>query len=187
MVADLEHSLGPFDDPAWRADLGRLTESGRIAAVQWAVDAQVLASLAARVPRSPGDERGGTPWTSFVREIAVARLISDRAAHSEVALSLSLVDRHPSTLRLLGAGLVPAHRARLLVEQCLIHGADVVTVVEEQLADQLASLTPARLGQEIERIVLRLDAQAAADRRPWRTPPARPSVARGLTRRARSC
>jgi hypothetical protein len=162
MIADLEQSLGPFDDPGWRADLSRLAEARRTASVQWAVDAQVIDSLAARVPRSPGDERGGTPWTSFVREVAVARLISDRAAHAEVALSLALCHRHPRTLRLLGEGLAPAHRARVLVERCLLQADDVVAAVEEQLAGRLAMLTPARLAQEIDRIALRLDAQAAA-------------------------
>ena len=161
-IEELERSLGPFDDPRWRADLGLLSESMRSAAVQWALDARTIARLAAGVPRSPNDDRGGTPWTSFMREVAVARRIGDRAAHAEVAVSLALIERHPRTLRLLERGEVPAHRARVLVEQCQGHTDEVVAAVEESLAGQLGSLTPTRLGQEIERIALRLDADAAA-------------------------
>lgn len=161
-VDDLERSLGPFDDPRWRADLALLDASMRSAAVQWAADARTLARLSARVPRSPGDDRGGTPWTSFVREVAVARRISDRAAHAEVSLALALVRRHPNTLRLLDVGEVPAHRARVLVEECLLHTDEVVAAVEEQLPPRLDTLTPTRIGQEIARTALRLDAAAAA-------------------------
>lgn len=161
-IDDLERSLGPFDDPDWRDELALLEISTRSAAVQWAVDARILSALAARVPRFPGDDRGGTPWTSFAREIAVARKIGDTAAHAEIALSCALVERHPNTLRLLGAGQVPAHRARVLVQECLGHTDDVVAAVEAGLAERLASLTPSRIGQEIAGVALRLDAAAAA-------------------------
>jgi hypothetical protein len=134
----------------------------RAAAMQWAADAQTLSRLAAQVPRSPGDDRGGTPWTSFIREVAVARRISDRAAHAEVALSLALVARHRRTLRLLERGEVPAHRARVLVDECLLHDDEVVAAVEEQLSGRLSCLTPTRIGQEVARTALRLDAEAAA-------------------------
>ncbi len=136
-VDDLERSLGPFDDPHWRADLALLDASMRSAAVQWAADARTLARLSARVPRSLGDDRGGTLWTSFVREVAVARRISDRAAHAEVSLALALVRRHPNTLRLLDGGKVPAHRARVLVEECLLHTDEVVATVEDQLPPRI--------------------------------------------------
>lgn len=161
-IDDLERSLGPFDDPDWRDELALLEISTRSAAVQWAVDARILSALAARVPRFPGDDRGGTPWTSFAREIAVARKIGDTAAHAEIALSCALVERHPNTLRLLGAGQVPAHRARVLVQECLGHTDVVVAAVEARLAERLASLTPSRIEQEIALVALRLDAAAAA-------------------------
>jgi hypothetical protein len=161
-VEDLERGLGPFDDPAWRADLASLASSMRGAAVQWAVDALTLHTLACRVPRCAGDDRGGTPWTSFVREVAVARRISDVAAHAEVALSTSLVTRHPLTLNGLTAGKAPAHRARALVRACLGLPDDIVTAVETALAARLDSLTPGRIESEVQRIALRLQPEIGA-------------------------
>jgi hypothetical protein len=161
-VEELERGLGPFDDPGWRADLAALDVSTRLAAVMLADDAVTIAALAARVPRSPGDERGGTPWTSFVREVAVVKKISDRAAHGEVALALALVDRHPRTLALLHAGAVPAGRARLLVEACILHTEPVLAAVEARVAPRLGVLPPWRIRQQIEQIALALDAEAAA-------------------------
>lgn len=159
---DLEAGLGPFGDPAWRADLGLLTNSVAVAALAFANDATTLVALADRVPRSAGDERGGTPWTSFVREVAVAKRISDRAAHSEIATAQAMVHRHQVTLRLLGQGRVPAHRARILVEECLQHSDQVATAADAHLAERLPVLPPWRIRQEVTRIVLRLDAEAAA-------------------------
>jgi hypothetical protein len=120
VIADLEASLGPFDDPSWRADLQALASSMRAAAVQAAVDALTVHGLAVRVPRSP---RRRARWHTLdvVRccEVAVARRISDVAAHAEVAFSTSLVTRHPLTLTELTSGRAPAHRARVLVRACL--------------------------------------------------------------------
>ena len=69
----LEGGEDPFGSEAFRADLALLVESGREASRRFAADAVLLARLAGQVPREPGDERGGTAWTSFLREVAVAR------------------------------------------------------------------------------------------------------------------
>ncbi len=163
-VRDLEAGLGPFDDPGWREDLALLSSAVRFSAIALANDCETLVHLAARVPRSPGDERGGTPWTSFLREVAVVRKTSDRAASAEVALAHGLVQRHPRTLAELRAGRAPAYRARLLVEECAAHTDPVAAAADDALATRLAMLPPWRIRQEVARIALRLDAEAAARR-----------------------
>jgi hypothetical protein len=161
-VREHERGLGPFSDPSWRDDLSLLSSAVRFAAISLANDAETLVGLADRVPRSRGDERGGTPWISFLREVAVAKKISDRAARAEVALAHALVARHPRTLQQLRRAQVPAHRARLLVEECAPHTDAVVAAAEARLADRLSVLPPYRIRQEIAAIALRLDAEAAA-------------------------
>lgn len=154
----------PFGDEGWRAELAHLRSGLSIAALTMANDAETLVALAARVPRSPGDDRGGTPWTSFVREVAVAKRISDAAAHSEIALAESLLSRHRATLRFLRQGAVPAHRARVLVQECLRYRDEVVHAVEQKLAHRADVLPPWRLRQEITRLAQVVDAEAAAER-----------------------
>lgn len=163
-VAELEAGLGPFEDPAWRDDLALLSHSVRAGALLMARDCEAIVCLAERVPRSPGDERGGTPWTSFVREVAVAKKISDQAAHAEVELSQRLLACHPVALAALHAGRVPAQRARLLVEECARYDDRVAAVADRLLTDQLGNLPPWRIRQEVTLLALRLDPEGAARR-----------------------
>lgn len=161
-VRELERGLGPFTDPQWREDLALMGRSVRIGAILLAQDSENLVGLARQVPRSPGDERGGTPWTSFLREIAVVKKISDRAAAADVDFAHALLQRHPRTFELLLHGKVPAHRARLLVEECAGHIDAVAAAAEAALADRLGDLPPWRIRQEVTLLALRLDAEARA-------------------------
>jgi hypothetical protein len=163
-VAELEVAVAPFVDPTWRAGLAALSDSLHVLAVRLVEDSRTIVALASRVPRSPGDERGGSPWTSFVREVAVARRVSDQAASSEIALAQALVRQHPQTVAELLAGRAPAHRARVLVQECLGHAEAVATAADEALAGRLVVLAPWRIRQEVRRLVLRVDADAAARR-----------------------
>jgi hypothetical protein len=155
---------GPFMDASWRADLGLLAEAGAAAARAWAAEARVLVSLAERVPRSPGDERGGTAWTSFLREVAVVKRISDRAAVHEVHLADALLARFPVLLAELDAGSAPVHRARLLVELCGRHPDAVASVADRLLAPRLRALAPWMLKHEVAQLALRLDPEGGARR-----------------------
>src|SRR5687768_16670159 len=81
----------------FRADLTALAHSTSVASRRYAADARLLSRLAAAVPRCPGDERGGTPWTSLRREVAVARRISDVAAAAELRAAVRLTTVLPRT------------------------------------------------------------------------------------------
>lgn len=162
--AEFDAALGPFEEPEFRAGLATLTGSVQEASRRWAADVMVLAALASSMPRHPNDERGGTPWTSFLREVAVARRASDQAAASEVHLACALVESHPVTLGLLRSGRLPVLRARVLVEECSRWPAAVAAVVEAELAEQACLLPPWRIRQAVTAIALRVDADAAAAR-----------------------
>ncbi len=76
--------MQPWLRPDFQAGLAALTASVAESARRFAADVHQLAALAGMVPRCAHDDRGGTPWTSFRREIAVARSCSDQAAARDI-------------------------------------------------------------------------------------------------------
>jgi hypothetical protein len=108
-------SRTPWHREDFRAGLAALTSSAAAEARQFAADCAQIAALAAMVPRCVGDEVGGTPWTSFRREIAVARSISDPAALALIRHALRLEQLLPHTRHLLQAGTITVARARTLL------------------------------------------------------------------------
>src|SRR5919112_194073 len=102
----------PWTRESFRSGLATLTASTVTASRQFARDASTLAYLAKQVPRCAGDETGSTPWTSFRREVAVARSVSDQAAGSEIRTALRLTSVLPHTLELLHGGRITIARAR---------------------------------------------------------------------------
>jgi hypothetical protein len=157
------------DDCPWlhadfQADLAVLAESTAEQPRRFAGDVRVLARLAARVPRCAFDERGATPWTSFRREVAVARRISDRAAAGEIRTAVSLTARLPRMLALLGEGRVTVPRARAFVEELEGVEDDVARLVDARLADKVAGWSVARIVQQTRRAVLTADPDEAARR-----------------------
>ncbi|MEO6206165.1 MAG: DUF222 domain-containing protein [Mycobacteriales bacterium] len=155
----------PFDCPDWQARLGELAGSVRREWQRYAEQAVLTAGLAAQVPAGEGgDWRDRLSWSSFVREVAVARRCSDQAAGKEIYLAVALVRSHPRTLGLLQAGLMPVWNARVLIEECLGCDPAVAAAVEAELAERAGQLTPSRIRAAVRKIELRLDADAAAAR-----------------------
>lgn len=108
------------DDCPWlregfRAGLAVLAGSAEEQARRFAAEMLVLAELVAMVPRCPFDETGATPWTSFRREVAVARRVSDRTAAADIRAAVALTTCLPRTLDMLQQGRVTVARARVLV------------------------------------------------------------------------
>src|SRR5688572_18437247 len=130
----------PFDLPEFRSDLAELASSVRQDWQRWAEQAIVLARLAKLIPAST---RSDDPtWSSFVREVAVARRCSDQAAGKEIYLAVALVTSHPRTLELLRSGQLPAYTARVLIEETAGCSPEVARAVEAELADRACQLTP---------------------------------------------
>lgn len=158
------HLAGPFADEDWRADLACLAESSREASRTFAADAVLIAALAARVPRSRNDERGSTDWTSFLREVAVARRITDRAATSDVTIAVDLVRRMPIALALLEEGRLPVAQCKALVEETLHCVDTIASGVDEELSVRACNLAAWRVRQEVQRLLVSIDADATAAR-----------------------
>src|SRR3954462_6407649 len=86
-VALNERWLLPFSAPGFRAGVQSLRASVQDGWRRWAAEAELIAELAGQVP----DDRDGWGWKSFVREVALARQCSDRAAAKEVFVAVALV------------------------------------------------------------------------------------------------
>lgn len=155
---------GPFADEDWRADLASLADSAREASRTFAADAVLIASLAARIPRFAHDDRGSTHWTSFLREVAVARRITDRAATADVAIAVDLIRRCPTALGLLEEGRLPVAQCRALVEETMHCDDGTARSIDEELAVKACSLATWRVRQEVQRMLVSIDADAAAAR-----------------------
>jgi hypothetical protein len=161
---DLSDPFGPFDRDDFRADVAALGDSVRHGWQRWAAECRLIARLAAQVPRTPFDTRGPTDWTSFLREIAVARRCSDQAAAAEVHVAVALVAAHPRTMALLEAGTLPQYHARVLVEESYGLEPAAIAAVEDEVAERACRLAPSRIRDAVRNIELRYDADAAAAR-----------------------
>jgi hypothetical protein len=167
-VAALE-AMCPWLRPEFQADLAALGSSTAAAARQFAADVRVVARLAAQVPRCPLDESGATPWTSFRREVALARRVSDQAAAAEVRIALRLTSVLPHTMDLLEAGRITVHRARAFVTELEVHDDEIAGQIDADQADRVAQLAPWRIKDVVRRAAMKLDPDTAALRAASRT------------------
>ncbi|MEO6205525.1 MAG: hypothetical protein ABIO67_09110, partial [Mycobacteriales bacterium] len=146
----------------FQAGLARLAQSTAAASREYAADAVVIARLAAQVPRHPMDGRGSTAWTSFRREIALARKTSDRAAGHLVDDAVRLLTCLPRALALLTEGVLTVPRALALFGELACLDDELAGRIDGELTDAAALLPPWRIAQEVRKAVLRLDPDAAA-------------------------
>ena len=157
-------ALTPWDDARFQAGLSSIALSVADASRAFARDAVTLAALAAQVPRCAQDEVGGTPWTSFRQQVAVARKVSAAAAAAELRIALRLTTVLPRTLELLEEGRLTVARARVFVTELEVVDDLVAEQLDTDLAERVALLAPWRIKDEVRRAVLALDPDAAAVR-----------------------
>ena len=151
-----------FQHPTLRSELADLAESSREESRAYAERAEQLTGLAERIPRTLNDHRGGTPWTSFLREVALARRITDRAAIAEVGIATGLVRRLPQAFSLLQEGRLPVAQAKVIAEETADYDAAIARAVDEQVAQRACTQPAWKLRNEVKRQLLGLDADAAA-------------------------
>ncbi|MPQ98512.1 DUF222 domain-containing protein [Modestobacter sp. I12A-02628] len=164
--------LGDLQAAEW--EIGRLTAARYRAAAAFArtrpacldrpagtLGAMSAATRAAR----PTALQDVSEWAP--RELTIALSIGHAAAQRLLEHALLLVDRLPATLVALECGTVHAGHLRVFLEQVApIDDAAVRSTVEADLIAWSAGqvTTPAQLADRAQRVVLRLDATAAARR-----------------------
>src|SRR5687768_5375814 len=159
----IEHEC-PWLREDFRAGLAVLSGSVQEQARRFAAEMVELAELAAMVPRCPFDESGAPAWTSFRREVAVARKVSDRTAAADIRAAVALSTRMPRTLQQLSEGRVTVSRARTFITELEGVADEVARLVDAQLAEKVAKLSLARIKQEARRAILKADPDEAARR-----------------------
>ena len=162
-LRDLEAAC-PWLEEGFRADLELLAGGTAAAARMYAADLRVVARLAARVPRCPFYETGATPWTSFRREVALARKVSDREAARVIRCALRLTSVLPKALGLLATGVLTVSRANAFVTELEVVSDEVATQVDAELAEAITVLPTWRIEEHVRKAVQRLDPDAAAQR-----------------------
>lgn len=101
---------------------------------------------------------------SFLREVAVAESISDRAAVGRVRHAVRLVGVAPVTLSQLEAGVLPAHRAQAFLRELDGFDDTLAARLDALLGNKLARWAPTRIGNEVRAAAARLGAEAVAAR-----------------------
>ena len=154
----------PWTREDFRAGLAALSNSAADAARRFAADVKVLAGLTAMVPRCAFDQRGATPWTSFRREVAVARKVTDRAAATAIRQSVMLTTELPVTLSLLEAGRFTVERATAFISALEGYDTALTSRIDADLANRAAGLAPWRIAQEVRKALAGLDPETSARR-----------------------
>jgi hypothetical protein len=162
-VRELEAML-PWLRADFQAGLAALTDSTAESARRFAADVQHLSGLAAMVPRCANDDVGGTPWTSFRREVAVARSCSDMAAARDLRVAQRLTSCLPRALELLTAGRLSEQRVRAFVAELEVFDDALAGELDELLAEQVAVLPVRRIVELVRKSALELDPDAVAAR-----------------------
>lgn len=159
--------------PELASGLAELATLQSAAAVTFASEARLLCGLAELTTRDGW--RSSAPFESLLMEVAGTCVIGQNSAHTRITDAEHLVTRLRQTLRRLEAGTLGVPQARVLIGET--RDLDEVTCaqVEERVLPDAAELPPGALRARVRRVVLTLDAAAAArraakargDRRVW--------------------
>src|SRR5690349_3343093 len=110
-----------------------------------------------------GAFREGDPALHVIGQVSLARNISPGAAGSQFGLAVRLANL-PQVAAALDAGLISEPTVRAICRAASALSVDDLPVFDAEIAPKLAGLAPRRGGQLAERIVISLDAEAAAER-----------------------
>ncbi len=174
MAGFADDAAGPDGRCAGATDdelIGILTAWQRLEA--WAA-AQKLAVIAELIRRRPGP--GGSPgragdmpqtWGQFCAdELAVATATSGQAADRALGLAGDLAARLPGTARALHHGAIDAYKARIIAEATrVLSDEDAAAAEALVMASGVAGRTPGQIRAAIARAVIRVNPDAARERR----------------------
>jgi len=152
----------PWADPAFRAGLLKLSDSRAAASRAFAADLTTIHTLLAQIPRCAADTYGGTPYTSFEQEVAVALQCSSRAAAGMVRLAKRMCEVLVNALDLLERGFMSPATARTLAAELDQVPDELAAEIDLELSESLIELPVWRVRQQVRKAVLAADADAAA-------------------------
>ncbi len=138
----------------------------------WAASGK-LSAVAELIRRRPGeagtsDGPAGAPvgWGKFCSdELAVALASSQRAAERMLAVAYDLAFRLPRTTQALSEGLIDSYKAQIIAEATRVLDDAGAAAAESLVLADVAGKTPGQIRAMIGRAILRVDPDAARQRR----------------------
>lgn len=131
-----------------------------------ALHAQVQDQAAAHAASRPGEKVGeGLGFTLTAEELVPLLNLSTRAAHRLLGQSLTLVEDLPKTLQTLGAGMITARQAQIILDHALTVPAEALPAFEDEVLKTGAQLMAPRLKAKCKRVREKLHPASAITRR----------------------
>jgi len=112
--------------------------------------------------RVVGAFREGDPALHVIGQISLARNVSPGAAGSQLGVAMQLAEL-PKVAGSLKSGIISEPTVRAICRAVAGLSVDDLAAFDAEIGPQLPDLTPRRAAALAERIVIRLDAEAAAD------------------------
>ncbi|HUS21908.1 MAG TPA: DUF222 domain-containing protein [Aeromicrobium sp.] len=160
VIAAVEHD---FEEDMGASRVDAITGWDRVIRHAQAEQLKEINGLYEDRNRVIGAFREGDPALHVIGQVSLARNISPGAAGSQFGLALQLADL-PQVAEALKAGLISEPTVRAICRPVSGLSTEDKALFDAEIAPKLPGLTPRRAGQLAERIVISLDADAAAER-----------------------
>lgn len=160
MIGAVEHD---FEDDMGASRIDAISGWDRVIRYAQAQQLAEINGLYEDRNRVIGAFREGDPALHVIGQVSLARNISPGAAGSQFGLAVQLSSL-PHVAAGLRDGLISEPTARAICRASSTLSRDDLVVFDAEIAPKLAGLTPRRAAQLAERIVISLDADAAAER-----------------------
>jgi hypothetical protein len=160
VIAAVTHD---FEDDMGASRIDAITGWDRVIRHAQAMQLAEINGLYADRSRVIGAFREGDPALHVIGQVSLARNISPGAAGSQFGLAVQLA-KLPSVSAALKDGTISEPTTRAICRVAAVLSVDDLALFDAEIGPRLPGLTPRRAGQLAERIVISLDADAAAER-----------------------
>lgn len=158
-ITAVEHD---FDDDFGASRIDAISAWDRVIRFAQAQQLKEIRGLYEDRMRVVGAFREGDPALHVIGQVSLARNVSPGAAGSQFGVALALADL-PLVAEAFESGVISEPTVRAICKAATGLSVDDLAVFDAEIAPRLPGLTPRRAAQLAERIVISLDADAAAD------------------------
>lgn len=159
-VAAVEHD---FLDDMGASRIDAITALDRVIRHAQAAQLEQIRGLYNDRMRIVGAFREGDPALHVIGQVSLARTISPGAAGSQFGVALQLAEL-PLVSEAFKSAVISEPTVRAICRASAGLSIDDLTVFDAEIAPHLPGLTPGRASRLTERIIISLDAEAAAER-----------------------
>lgn len=158
-IAAVEHI---FEEDFGASRIDAITALERVIRAAQGLQLEQINALLDDRNRVVGAFREGDPALHVIGQVSLARNVSPGAAGSQLGVAIQLAEL-PNVAGALTSGIISEPTARAICRAVTGLGVDDLAAFDAEIGPQLPGLTPRRAAALAERIVISLDAEAAAD------------------------